>query len=252
MYKATVRRMIRHTIKSLNEGDYGPALRMFAKDATLAFPGDNSWANQFRPTALGREAFATHRGRAELEAFLQRYVAHGLQMEVEDILVNGPPWNMRARRECTTGSRCRWPRHLRESRGAVRQRPVGKDPRSGGLRRHHARRRVRQGIRLDDNRVAGCHLTGLEHPGVCPAPTRMERVAHAMEVTVEEPLCVLRAGVSEHGDLEKDIADTHPDTWPDRGPVDARDRDVARCARMDRMASARSESMTSDDQMHTA
>ncbi len=96
MYKATVRRMIRHTIKSLNEGDYGPALRMFADDATLAFPGDNSWANQFRPTALGREAFATHRGRAELEAFLQRYVAHGLQMEAEDILVNGPPWNMRA------------------------------------------------------------------------------------------------------------------------------------------------------------
>ena len=105
MYKATVRRMIRHTIKSLNEGDYGPALRMFAKDATLAFPGDNSWANQFRPTAVGREAFVTHRGRAELEAFLQRYVAHGLQMEVEDILVNGPPWNMRAAwRECTTGS----------------------------------------------------------------------------------------------------------------------------------------------------
>ena len=96
MYKAAVRRMIRHTIKSLNEGDYRPALRMFAPDATLAFPGDNSWANQFRPTALGREAFATHRGRAELEEFLQRYVAHGLQMEVEDILVNGPPWNMRA------------------------------------------------------------------------------------------------------------------------------------------------------------
>ena len=35
------------------------------------------------------------RGRAEIEAFLQRYVGNGIQMEVEDILVNGPPWNTR-------------------------------------------------------------------------------------------------------------------------------------------------------------
>ena len=28
--------------------------------------------------------------------FLQRYVDAGLQMVVEDILVNGPPWNLRA------------------------------------------------------------------------------------------------------------------------------------------------------------
>ena len=34
--------------------------------------------------------------RAEIEAFLVRYVEHGLQMEVEDVLVNGPPWNARA------------------------------------------------------------------------------------------------------------------------------------------------------------
>ena len=31
-----------------------------------------------------------------MERFLQRYVAAGIQMEVEDILVNGPPWNLRA------------------------------------------------------------------------------------------------------------------------------------------------------------
>ncbi len=28
--------------------------------------------------------------------FLRRYVAAGIQMEIEDILVNGPPWNTRA------------------------------------------------------------------------------------------------------------------------------------------------------------
>ena len=96
MYKAAVRRMIRHTVERLNQGDYQPALKMFAADATLAFPGDNSWSNQFRKPYPGCEAFVTHRGRAELEAFLQRYVAHGIQMVVDDILVNGPPWNTRA------------------------------------------------------------------------------------------------------------------------------------------------------------
>lgn len=69
---------------------------MFARDGELCFPGDNSWSNLVRPTVLGREAFATHRGRAEIEAFMQRYVSTGMQMVVEDVLVNGPPWRMRA------------------------------------------------------------------------------------------------------------------------------------------------------------
>ena len=164
MYKATVRRMIRHTIKSLNEGDYGPALRMFAKDATLAFPGDNSWANQFRPTAVGREAFVTHRGRAELEAFLQRYVAHGLQMEVEDILVNGPPWNMRARRECTTGSPTQMAADIYANRAVLFVNAVGGErsalrrttkTRRASLRttRHSARRQPRRRLPPDRARA---------------------------------------------------------------------------------------------------
>ena len=44
----------------------------------------------------GRVPGRTHRGKDEIEAFLVRYVEHGLQMEVEDVLVNGPPWNARA------------------------------------------------------------------------------------------------------------------------------------------------------------
>jgi ketosteroid isomerase-like protein len=95
MYKAAVRWMIRRNIARLKQGDYRPALAMFRDDATLAFPGDNSWANEHRPAEKGREAFATHRGRAEIEAFMRRYVEDGLQMAVEDILVNGPPWNTR-------------------------------------------------------------------------------------------------------------------------------------------------------------
>jgi ketosteroid isomerase-like protein len=88
--------MIRRNISRLNEGDYRPALAMFADDATLSFPGVNSWANQHRSTERGRDAFATHRGRDEIEAFLQRYVQSRMHMVVDDILVNGPPWNARA------------------------------------------------------------------------------------------------------------------------------------------------------------
>ena len=96
MYKATVRWMIRRSIGRLNAGEYGPTLAMFAADATLAFPGNNSWSRQYRPPEPGRDAWATHRGRSEIEAFLQRFVASGIHMEVDDILVNGPPWNTRA------------------------------------------------------------------------------------------------------------------------------------------------------------
>ncbi len=96
MYKAAVRWMVRRAISRMNDGDYGPSLAMFANDATLSFPGDNTWANQHRPTQAGRDAFATHRGRDEIEAFLQRYVGQRIHMVVDDILVNGPPWNTRA------------------------------------------------------------------------------------------------------------------------------------------------------------
>jgi ketosteroid isomerase-like protein len=95
MYKATVRALIRRSIQRLNQGNYQPTLAVLRPDATLTFPGDNTWARQFRPPQTGRAAVPTHRGRSEIEAFLRRYVEHGIQMEVEDILVNGPPWNTR-------------------------------------------------------------------------------------------------------------------------------------------------------------
>lgn len=95
MYKTAARWMIRRSIARLNEGDARLAMAMFAPAATLSFPGDNSWANQHRPTQRGRDAFATHRGKAEIEAFVRRYVEVGIQMVVDDILVNGPPWNTR-------------------------------------------------------------------------------------------------------------------------------------------------------------
>jgi ketosteroid isomerase-like protein len=96
MYKAAVRWMISRNIEALNRGDYAPALAMFDEDATLSFPGTSTFSSEFRDPRPGRTAYATHRGRAEIERFLQRYVAAGIQMEVEDILVNGAPWKARA------------------------------------------------------------------------------------------------------------------------------------------------------------
>ena len=95
MYKAAARAMIRRNIGKLNQGRYQSALAMFTDDAALTFPGDNSWSRLCRTPERGRETFPTHRGRREIELFLQRYTEHGIQMVAEDILVNGPPWNMR-------------------------------------------------------------------------------------------------------------------------------------------------------------
>jgi ketosteroid isomerase-like protein len=96
MYKAAARWMIRRSIDKLNKGDYQPILAMFADEATLSFPGDNSWAHQYRRAERGREASATHRGKVEIEGFLKAYVGERIHMVVDDILVNGPPWNTRA------------------------------------------------------------------------------------------------------------------------------------------------------------
>lgn len=95
MYKATVRALLRHSINRLNDGDYSLLLKMADPDFELIFPGENSWSTMFRPQVLGREQHVTHRGIEEATAFADRFVSEGIRFHVEDILVNGPPWNTR-------------------------------------------------------------------------------------------------------------------------------------------------------------
>lgn len=95
MYKASIRALLRYSVKRLNQGDYSLMLKMASPDFELSFPGDHSWSTMFRPQQLGRESHATHRGLDEAVAFAERFVAEGVQFEIEDILVNGPPWNTR-------------------------------------------------------------------------------------------------------------------------------------------------------------
>ena len=68
---------------------------MASPDFELAFPGHNSWATMFGPTEKGRARHVTHKGIDQGSAFGERFVANGVQFRIEDILVNGPPWNTR-------------------------------------------------------------------------------------------------------------------------------------------------------------
>ena len=95
MYKASIRALLRYSIRKLNDGDYSLMLKLASPDFELAFPGDNSWSTMFRPQQPGRQRYSTHRGIDETVAFADRFVDEGLQMIIEDILVNGPPWNVR-------------------------------------------------------------------------------------------------------------------------------------------------------------
>jgi ketosteroid isomerase-like protein len=95
MYKAIIRAMVRRNVDRLNAGDASPMLKMAASDVVIRFPGDNSWARMFRPVVKSRNPHATHRGIDECRAFANRFTEHNVQFTVEDIMVNGGPWNCR-------------------------------------------------------------------------------------------------------------------------------------------------------------
>ncbi len=102
MYKTAVRALIRHSIAKLNEGNPELLLRLAAPDAELTFPGNNTWATMHHAVEKGRRRHVTHRGIDECRSFAERFAAEGVQFEIEDILVNGGPWNTRvALRACT-------------------------------------------------------------------------------------------------------------------------------------------------------
>jgi len=95
VYKATVRALMRYSVQKLNGGDASLLLRLAAPNAGIAFPGVNSWSTMFRPVVKTRERHITHQGIEECKAFADRFVDERVQFHIEDILVNGPPWNTR-------------------------------------------------------------------------------------------------------------------------------------------------------------
>lgn len=75
------KKVLSRNMARIREGDYGPTLRLDAKDVRFRFPGDSSWATELQ-------------GKDELEKWLQRFVATGLQTFIDEVVVKGPPWNM--------------------------------------------------------------------------------------------------------------------------------------------------------------
>ncbi len=65
----------------MRAGDYGPTLRLDAKDVRFRFPGDSSWAGELQ-------------GKQELERWYQRFVGAGLQIFPDEVVAKGFPWKM--------------------------------------------------------------------------------------------------------------------------------------------------------------
>ena len=82
LQRRAVRALLARNVAALRAGEIGPLLSSYAPDARMVFPGRHSWGGEYR-------------GRAEIEGFLRRFVAAGLQGDVSDVLVQGPPWNGR-------------------------------------------------------------------------------------------------------------------------------------------------------------
>lgn len=81
---AVLRRLLlakfRRDVARLNAGDHGPLLAGYAQDAVLHFnQGDHRWAGE-------------HRGKPAIERFLRDFTHAGLQGEIRDLWIGGPPW----------------------------------------------------------------------------------------------------------------------------------------------------------------
>jgi ketosteroid isomerase-like protein len=72
----------RRDIAVLNAGDYQPVLSSYAEDAVLHFnEGPHRWAGE-------------HRGKPAIASFLQSFVDAGIQGEIAELFISGPPWRM--------------------------------------------------------------------------------------------------------------------------------------------------------------
>lgn len=80
MYSWIVQLMIRRALRHHQAGNVQALLKFYANDVRFVFPGQNSWAGEFR----GKEAVAS---------WLRRFHRVGLKLEVHEIIAGGPPWN---------------------------------------------------------------------------------------------------------------------------------------------------------------
>ena len=80
LYRWSVGALLRRNLAALKAGDTGPTFATYAEDVHFVFPGRNSWTTDIH-------------GREELERWVRRFVDAGLQLDPEQVLISGPPWN---------------------------------------------------------------------------------------------------------------------------------------------------------------
>jgi hypothetical protein len=73
------KKLISRNMAKIREGDLGPTLRLDAKDIRFRFPGKSSWATEIE-------------GKDEHELWLRRFVAAGLQIYPDEVVLKGFPW----------------------------------------------------------------------------------------------------------------------------------------------------------------
>jgi ketosteroid isomerase-like protein len=81
MFSWLAKRILDHGYRRLNAGDPSFILRLDAEDVRFRFPGESSWS-------------ADIHGKEELARWLDRMIATGLQHRPEQVIAQGPPWNM--------------------------------------------------------------------------------------------------------------------------------------------------------------
>jgi len=74
---------VRRLFRQLGRGNIEPMMKRFAPDAVFVFPGDSSWAGEYR-------------GEQEIRRWLTRFARTKMQFEVLEVAVSGAPWNMKA------------------------------------------------------------------------------------------------------------------------------------------------------------
>ena len=80
MYRWILQKVTRMALARLRCGDPRLLLALTADDVHFRFLGQHSWAADFH-------------SKAQVRAWLQRYVRVGLQLEPLEVVVSGPPWN---------------------------------------------------------------------------------------------------------------------------------------------------------------
>ena len=72
--------MVNHNMRRAREGDLAPTLRLDARDIRFRFPGESRWSGELE-------------GKENLERWLRRIEATGVQLYPDEVVLKGFPWN---------------------------------------------------------------------------------------------------------------------------------------------------------------